>query len=178
MIGQEEIRSPHPGERWQIPDPLSSQPKSIARRRRNDAPSIVRSAMAPTDPQEERGEGSRATKRRHRHRQRKPTEPSLTEPSPPSQEGKRKGSGDKKRKRDRTAASSSALAEHASSGASSAVSSPLRWPLLCRTVVGEHSSGEKIYEPSIKLNPRLVDTCEELKLKYHEKRSEFFFNCP
>ncbi|KAF8725887.1 hypothetical protein HU200_020454 [Digitaria exilis] len=56
-------------------------------------------------------------------------------------------------------------------GPRSAVSSPLRWPLLCRTVVGEHSSGEKIYEPFIELNPRLVDACEELKFKYHEKRS-------
>nr|CAB3463938.1 unnamed protein product [Digitaria exilis] len=55
-------------------------------------------------------------------------------------------------------------------GPRSAVSSPLRWPLLCRTVVGEHSSGEKIYEPFIELNPRLVDACEELKFKYHEKR--------
>nr|CAB3460236.1 unnamed protein product [Digitaria exilis] len=128
--------------------------------------------MAPTGPQDERGEGSGSKKRRRRRRQRQrnPTEPLLTEPSPPSQDGKRNGSGDKKGERDRAPASDSALVEHASSGASSAVSSPLRWPLLCRTVVGEHSSGEKIYEPFIKLNPRLVDACEELKFKYHEKR--------
>ena len=136
--------------------------------------------MAPTSPQRERGEGSGSrSARKRRRRQRTPTPLTRTESPPPSQRAKRKKRKDHKQDQEgaRAAVSGSDLAEHDSSGASSAVSSPIRWPLLCRTVKGEDASGRKVFEPFIKIKPSLVDAYEEMKFKYHEKRGDFFC-CP
>jgi len=130
--------------------------------------------MAPTSPQRERGEGSGSrSARKRRRRQRTPTPLTWTESPPPSQRAKRKKRKDHKQDQEgaRAAVSGSDLAEHDSSGASSAVSSPIRWPLLCRTVKGEDASGRKVFEPFIKIKPSLVDAYEEMKFKYHEKRA-------
>jgi len=130
--------------------------------------------MAPTSPQRERGEGSGSrSARKRRRRQRTPTPLTPTESPPPSQRAKRKKRKDHKQDQEgaRAAVSGSDLAEHDSSGASSAVSSPIRWPLLCRTVKGEDASGRKVFEPFIKIKHSLVDAYEEMKFKYHEKRA-------
>ncbi|CAM0147574.1 unnamed protein product [Urochloa decumbens] len=140
--------------------------------------------MEPTIPQEG-GEESGSRRKTGRRRRRSPTPPmSSTGLAATQSESPRRGKWKRSRhskKRARAtaadtaaataAASGSVVSEHASSsGVSSAVSSPIRWPLLCRTVIGEDASGRKVFEPFIKMDPKLVDAYDELTSKYHEKR--------
>ncbi|XP_062180734.1 uncharacterized protein LOC133885107 isoform X3 [Phragmites australis] len=94
-----------------------------------------------------------------------------SEPAPPSDRGKRKRSrartGDDE---EAAAASASAASEKALSEASSAASSPDRWPYIQRVVKGHDSCGGEILEPFIKIDPAIVDAHEKLKLKYYAKR--------
>uniref|UniRef100_A0A0D9W3F3 PDZ domain-containing protein n=1 Tax=Leersia perrieri TaxID=77586 RepID=A0A0D9W3F3_9ORYZ len=61
--------------------------------------------------------------------------------------------------------------EHASSsGASSAVSSPLRWPSLPRAVVGETAFGEKMFEPFTNIDSAIVEAQGMLRTRYFAKR--------
>uniref|UniRef100_A0A0E0KNW2 PDZ domain-containing protein n=1 Tax=Oryza punctata TaxID=4537 RepID=A0A0E0KNW2_ORYPU len=73
------------------------------------------------------------------------------------------------------AASASPPGEHASSGASSAVSSPLRWPSLPRVVLGETAFGETIFEPFEDIDPAIVKAYEKLRTRYFAKQDVFYY---
>ncbi|RCV15480.1 hypothetical protein SETIT_3G059300v2 [Setaria italica] len=139
--------------------------------------------MAPTTKEEEGGEAWESRLLRRRTPAGSPTPPAGTAPSPPpSQRGKRERPGSSRgRKRARAtgredekdaeaaAASASPPAGHASSGASSGTSSPLRWPELPRAVLGEDSYGEQILEPFHEIDPAIVRAHGKLKTKYFAK---------
>ncbi|CAN6326664.1 unnamed protein product [Urochloa humidicola] len=70
---------------------------------------------------------------------------------------------------EKEALAASPPAGQASSGASSEFSSPLRWPSIPRTVIGENASGEKIFEPFHKIDPAIIRTYYKLHQKCDAK---------
>ncbi|KAJ1261591.1 hypothetical protein BS78_09G042000 [Paspalum vaginatum] len=152
-----------------------SRSSRTRRRRRRRA-----STGSPTSPT--------VTTRRRRTPAGTPTSPKVTTQSRETQSGSPPPSTTSKgRKRARasggcdmeeiaeqeaSSAVASPPAEHASSGESSAVSSPLRWPSLPRAVIGEDASGKEVLEPVFKMNPRLVAAYHNLTWKCREKRNQ------
>lgn len=87
-------------------------------------------------------------------------------------DGEENAEKEKEQEEEEAVASASPLAEHASSRASSAISSPLRWPSLPHAVLGETAFGETIFEPFEGIDLDIIRAHEKLKTRYFAKQGK------
>ncbi|BAS88503.1 Os04g0307800, partial [Oryza sativa Japonica Group] len=80
-------------------------------------------------------------------------------------DGEENAEKEKEQEEEEAVASASPLAEHASSGASSAISFPLRWPSLPHAVLGETAFGETIFEPFEGIDLDILSLLSDRQLK-------------
>lgn len=152
------------------------------RRRRTPAGSPTPPAVtAPSPPPSQRGKRERPRASRGRKRARatgredeKDDEAAEASTSPHASPGRARATGREGEKNAEAAASASPPAGQASFGASSGISSPLRWPELPRAVLGQNSNGEQILQPFHEIDPAIVRAYRKLKIKYFAKQGKFF----
>ncbi|CAN6353730.1 unnamed protein product [Urochloa humidicola] len=134
--------------------------RSTGREHEKDAEEAAAAAAAASPPAEHASSGA------GREHEKDAVEEAAAAASPPA--GHASSGAGRKHEKDAVEESSAAAsppAGHASSGACSEVSSPLRWPSIPRTVIGENAFGEKIFEPFHKIDPAIIRTHDKLQQK-------------